>query len=91
MHKAAVSEFKRIWALIACVAGGACVLLHAQDFKKQVIYQIITDRFYDGDPTNDDPACAPMNPCASVCEEYDARKIELSCLPAGTVSATQSC
>jgi glycosidase len=27
-----------------------------QDFKKQVIYQIITDRFADGDPTNNDPA-----------------------------------
>jgi glycosidase len=30
-------------------------LTHAQDFKKQVIYQIITDRFVDGDPTNNDP------------------------------------
>jgi len=29
--------------------------LLAQDFKKEVIYQIITDRFYDGDPTNNDP------------------------------------
>jgi glycosidase len=29
---------------------------HAQDFKKQVIYQIVTDRFYDGDTTNDNPA-----------------------------------
>ncbi len=29
--------------------------LRAQDFKKQVIYQIITDRFYDGDPSNNDP------------------------------------
>jgi glycosidase len=27
----------------------------AQDFKKQVIYQIVTDRFYDGDTSNDDP------------------------------------
>ena len=24
-------------------------LVRAQDFKKQVIYQIVTDRFYDGD------------------------------------------
>jgi glycosidase len=31
-------------------------LLHAQDFKKQVIYQVVTDRFYDGDTTNDNPA-----------------------------------
>jgi glycosidase len=28
----------------------------AQDFKKQVIYQIITDRFFDGDATNNNPA-----------------------------------
>jgi hypothetical protein len=27
-----------------------------QDFKKQVIYQIVTDRFYNGDTTNDNPA-----------------------------------
>ncbi|MFZ1006547.1 MAG: alpha-amylase family glycosyl hydrolase, partial [Candidatus Sulfotelmatobacter sp.] len=31
----------------------------AQDFKKQVIYQIVTDRFYDGDTTNDNPAESP--------------------------------
>jgi glycosidase len=30
--------------------------LSAQDFKKQVIYQIVTDRFYDGDTSNDNPA-----------------------------------
>jgi glycosidase len=30
-----------------------------QDFKKQVIYQIVTDRFYDGDKTNDNPAGSP--------------------------------
>ncbi|HEY1964381.1 MAG TPA: alpha-amylase family glycosyl hydrolase [Acidobacteriaceae bacterium] len=34
-------------------------LLHAQDFKKQVIYQIVTDRFFDGDTTNDNPAESP--------------------------------
>ena len=28
----------------------------AQDFKKQVIYQIVTDRFYNGDTTNDNPS-----------------------------------
>jgi len=28
----------------------------AQDFKKQVIYQIVTDRFYDGDTTNNNPS-----------------------------------
>lgn len=30
--------------------------LIAQDFKKQVIYQIVTDRFFNGDTTNDNPA-----------------------------------
>src|SRR5882757_2872250 len=30
--------------------------LRAQDFKKQVIYEIITDRFFDGDTTNNNPA-----------------------------------
>lgn len=37
-------------------------LIHAviaQDFKKQVIYQIVTDRFFDGDPTNDNPPQSP--------------------------------
>src|SRR6267378_768487 len=27
----------------------------AQDFKKQVIYQIVTDRFFNGDTSNDNP------------------------------------
>ena len=31
----------------------------AQDFKKQVIYQVVTDRFFDGDTTNDNPAESP--------------------------------
>src|ERR1700682_2791210 len=29
---------------------------NAQDFKKQVIYQIVTDRFFNGDTTNDNPS-----------------------------------
>lgn len=33
--------------------------LPAQDFKKQVIYQIITDRFYDGDTSNNNPPQSP--------------------------------
>ena len=28
----------------------------AQDFKKQIIYQIVTDRFFNGDTSNDNPA-----------------------------------
>jgi len=43
----------QIWLLaLACCTH----ILQAQDFKKQVIYQIVTDRFYDGDPSNDNPA-----------------------------------
>ncbi len=32
------------------------VVVRGQDFKKQVIYEIIVDRFVDGDRTNDNPA-----------------------------------
>jgi glycosidase len=42
---------------IACISLSA--ILHAQDFKKQVIYQIVTDRFSDGDTTNDNPSESP--------------------------------
>jgi glycosidase len=31
------------------------VVSFAQDFKKQVIYQIVTDRFFNGDTSNDNP------------------------------------
>src|SRR5215471_15564882 len=37
----------------------AASVLHAQDFKKQVIYQIVTDRFFDGDASNDNPSESP--------------------------------
>jgi hypothetical protein len=37
----------------------AAPIVHAQDFKKQVIYQVVTDRFFDGDTTNDNPAESP--------------------------------
>ena len=30
-------------------------LVAASDFKRDVIYQIVTDRFFDGDPANNDP------------------------------------
>src|SRR5215831_2450691 len=30
--------------------------VNCQDFKKQVIYQIVTDRFVDGDTTNNNPS-----------------------------------
>jgi len=29
---------------------------HAADFKREVIYQIITDRFFDGSSTNNNPS-----------------------------------
>lgn len=34
----------------------ATALCCSQDFKKQVIYQIVTDRFVDGDTTNNNPS-----------------------------------
>lgn len=41
----------------------ACAILHAsafaQDFKKQVIYQIVTDRFFNGSTANDNPPQSP--------------------------------
>lgn len=39
-------------ALSLALVGAA---VQAQDFKREVIYQIITDRFHDGDTTNNDP------------------------------------
>ena len=56
--------FKRIsvWMVI-CILSGIVVPAEAQssnidlgpETSKDVIYQIITDRFYDGDPTNNIP------------------------------------
>src|SRR3954447_24029383 len=43
--------------LLACLLGAP--VLRAQDFKKQVIYQIVTDRFFDGDPSNNNPSESP--------------------------------
>ena len=40
--------------VVLLVLAGAVSL--AQDYKKQVIYQIVTDRFFDGDTTNDNPS-----------------------------------
>ena len=41
--------------LAAAILALSC-LTTAQDFKKQVIYQIVTDRFFNGDSTNDNPS-----------------------------------
>ncbi|MFZ0583813.1 MAG: alpha-amylase family glycosyl hydrolase [Candidatus Acidiferrales bacterium] len=40
---------------IAFLTTIVATLAHAQDFKKQVIYQIVTDRFCNGDTSNDNP------------------------------------
>ncbi len=42
-----------VWTLLSLAS--LTLSLHGQDFKKQVIYQIVTDRFVDGDSTNNDP------------------------------------
>src|SRR5215469_3392815 len=44
---------------LAVLCAFTVVFLHSQDFKKQVIYQIVTDRFYDGNASNDNPAESP--------------------------------
>jgi len=41
----------KTFLILLCTAALCC----AQDFKKQVIYQIITDRFFDGDASNNNP------------------------------------
>lgn len=50
---------QRILLLLALVFVLTAVSVHAQDFKKQVIYQVVTDRFNDGDTSNDNPAESP--------------------------------
>ena len=47
---------KRIPRVLAIALAFTVPFLSAQDFKKQVIYQIVTDRFSDGDTSNDNPA-----------------------------------
>src|SRR6266498_641796 len=42
--------------VFAAVALSLSFPVAAQDFKKQVIYQIVTDRFFNGDTGNDNPA-----------------------------------
>ncbi len=44
---------------LAAVLAVLAATLHAQDFKKQVIYEIITDRFANGDTSNDNPSESP--------------------------------
>jgi len=42
-------------APLLLTASGAAINGATQDFKKQVIYQIVTDRFFNGDTSNDNP------------------------------------
>jgi glycosidase len=41
------------FALVITLAASLC---YSQDFKKQVIYQIVTDRFFNGSTSNDNPS-----------------------------------
>lgn len=49
----------RIAFCFLCCSGLLAVAASAQDFKKQVIYQIVTDRFFNGDTSNDNPPQSP--------------------------------
>ena len=42
-------------AAVSLTVSGAPLTAATGNFKQQVIYQIVTDRFFDGDPTNNDP------------------------------------
>jgi glycosidase len=51
MHKMVVRTF-----FVTCLLVLTALTTSAQDFKKQVIYQIVTDRFVNGDTSNDNPS-----------------------------------
>ena len=46
---------KLLYALPLAAVWYAPCSLHSADFKREVVYQIVTDRFFDGDPANNDP------------------------------------
>jgi hypothetical protein len=46
-------SFRRVAPLLVALFVSSAL---AQDFKKQVIYQIITDRFFSGSTSNDNPS-----------------------------------
>ena len=51
------NRVRRIFAVLPVwIALVAILDVNAADFKREVIYQIITDRFFDGDASNNDPA-----------------------------------
>jgi hypothetical protein len=41
---------------LSALSVATAVAVHAQDYKKTVIYQVVTDRFYDGSTANDNPS-----------------------------------
>ncbi|MGH9494760.1 MAG: alpha-amylase family glycosyl hydrolase [Candidatus Sulfotelmatobacter sp.] len=47
------SRLRIAFALVVTLAASVCF---SQDFKKQVIYQIVTDRFFNGSTANDNPS-----------------------------------
>ncbi|HXZ81812.1 MAG TPA: alpha-amylase family glycosyl hydrolase [Terriglobales bacterium] len=51
-------SFTRKLAVVVVILAPAIIqpASRAADFKKEVIYQIVTDRFFDGDAANDNPA-----------------------------------
>lgn len=50
--------FRRVLAVLLFLTSFVA-FTYAQDFKKQVIYQVITDRFFDGDSSNNNPSQSP--------------------------------
>ena len=61
MRAAKRLRLKRWYVLLglAAVLGSLTPSSQAQDFKKRVIYQIVTDRFVNGDTSNDNPPQSP--------------------------------
>ena len=48
--------FIGVAVLLTIIFGTRTITTHAADFKREVIYQIITDRFFDGSSTNNNPS-----------------------------------
>src|SRR6185437_884475 len=50
------SPMKQLWFRLVASFLLLTSTLCSQDFKKTVIYQVVTDRFFDGDTTNNNPS-----------------------------------
>jgi glycosidase len=68
--------------LCACVFALVSTYARAQDFKKQVIYQIVTDRFYDGNTGNDN--------CSRGAGLYDSTKANWNLYWGGDLAGIQA-